>query len=193
MDEGVNYPVNVERETWSYLQQSGKVNELLGSEQPPEPELTERPLDSSSWFYFELKCWQTNELAIIKSQLGSLDEKDAPEQIDIHFGELVYEVLVPGVDDIEKLVPAAEIIEAVNQILLAAGPQVRQQALDLIDKTQTALKAHAPFWQFRALLPLLPRLATLNLSLGSPTNLNDLWSQAGRTLMRWVEDRLHKY
>ena len=109
-----------------------------------------------------------------------------PEEIDIRFGKLLSEALPPFVP-IEKHAPAAEIIEAVNQILLAAGPQVGQQAFGLIEKADTALKAPSLFWQFKALLPLLPGLATFNLSLGSPTNLNDLWSQARRTLMEWAD------
>jgi hypothetical protein len=186
VDEGVPYPEKLEWETWSYLKQTGKVNELLGSEQPPELEFTERHSDSSEWFLFQLRRWEANELAIIKSQLASLDEKDVPEEIDIRVGEFLSEVLFPGAP-IEEHAPAAEIIEAVNQILLAARHQVGQQAFGLIEEADTALKAPGLFWQFKALLPLLPRLATFNLSLGSPTNLNDLWSQARRTLMEWVD------
>ena len=186
VDEGVPYPEKVERETWNYLKQTGTVNELLGSEQPPDPEFTERHSDSSNWSLSQLWRWEANELAIIKSQLASLDEKDVPEEIDIRFAELLSEALPPFVT-IEKHAPAAEIIEAVHQILLVAGPQVGQHAFGLIEKANIALKNFGLFWQFKALLPLLPRLAMFNLSLDSPTNLNDLWSQAKRTLMDWAD------
>ena len=118
VDEGVPYPIEVEREIWRYLESKGEMDGLLRTEEPPETEFREGASSDGHWFRDQVKRWNKKEFSEVKAEISGLSGAHVPEELDIRLASIVSEIWYPSCIWLRTDAPINDIIGATKNILL---------------------------------------------------------------------------
>jgi hypothetical protein len=132
----------------------------------------------------QLERWHKKEFMQLKEQIATTEGTEIPEELETKLISIIAYVWYPSCIWLKTDAPISELVVAVKELVATSIGKPGLYETNIMAQTRDALATQGDL-QFKYLLPLLPRLARLNSSLGSPTDLSDLWKHARQKLIEW--------
>ena len=189
VEEGVYYPGYVEQELWRYLKSQNEVDDLLGSEEPPQTNYREgAPVDN--WWHSQLKRWKKKIFSEIEAKLTATSD-DISITMDLQLARIISDLWYPSCMYVKHDVNIIDILSAVDftlsfldrgYILAYFDRTLESEESTTVEKvmvevSQRDSRPSASDFRFKDVLPFIPRLSRLNYILPTSSNLDLLWRE----------------